>query len=82
MKPKDSHVDSFWQLVISVKRGRLRHDRATSGGSRSLPRLGGFRDDIRDGGGSTGKAQKHDSWNVRKCKALVVKNTIEGQLNK
>ncbi len=27
--------------------------RATSGGSRSIPPFGGFRDDIRDGGGST-----------------------------
>lgn len=43
------------QLVISVRisevgRGMIR---ATSEGSRSNPRFGGFRDDIRDGGDST-----------------------------
>ena len=46
--------------------------RATSGGSRSIPRLGGFRDDIRDGGEGTWKAQKRDSGTVRKCIALVI----------
>ena len=58
--------------------------RATSGGSRSIPRFGGFRVDIRDGGGSTWKAQKRDSRTVRRCMevALVIKNTTEGLLNK
>ena len=46
--------------------------RATCGGCRSILRLGGFRDDIRDGGDGTWKVQKRDSGTVRKCIALVM----------
>ena len=51
---------------MSIKRGGCGKTRATSGGSCSIPRLGGFRDDIRDRSGSTWKAQKRDSRTVRK----------------